>query len=173
MDIYFLKPAWLSCCLGDFIGDLCPDGCLGMVFVVFMLAELALIYYTSSNALKLLIPSQWAFGVAAVLTVACIFLGDVQRISVIGGFAMFQFYVVGTCNMFVQSAMAVILLLITYWMFGFGFLVLAVIVLANSFLHKQLLQLISAFLATVIIPLALRSYYHLDNIDAYFYAMTL
>ena len=169
---YFTKPGWFACLAGDFVTQFLYYVGGGATVITILLALLLLALY---GGLKVSLPRWGAFAVALLAVVyegfrnIDTFYPLASTVSLAGGAAMFQFYVYGSCNRYIHAFIGLLLMVISYWMLGYGFLLLGVLILVHSVRYRLWAQPIAVVLAAGF-PWLMAGHYQFDEEKAYTYA---
>lgn len=172
---YLSRPAFLSCLCGDFLTQFLHFNGLGAVVVTLLLIALGELSYTVAR--------KWCNPGIAMIAATVIPIGDAFRlcdiiyplsgtISLLGGLSLFFFtsLLKGKWSFVIASACGI---LASYWLFGYGMLVFALLSLLTAITRNRSYTAASLILAeAVATPCVLSGHYLLTSSQAYTYPVT-
>jgi hypothetical protein len=171
LSSYFSKPAWLSCMTGDFLTQFYYyrfAGALILTVTLLMAGDV------TRRSLERCHWGKWAFWAAlVVMTVEAIFNFRAEfslssTISIIGAMMLFLLYT------FIQKewmkwTVGILLTLLSYWLFGYGCIVFALLALLRDINIRWGWTKIALLLIALIFPPLVRGHYLLTWQDSLTY----
>lgn len=172
---YLSKPAFLSCLAGDFLTQFLHFRGPGAVVVTVLLTALGGLTYTAAR--------KWCNAGKAIIPAILILIGEAFRlcdiiyplsgtIALIGGLSLFLFtgLLKGKWSFAIASVCGI---LVSYWLFGYGMLVFALLSLLTAITRNGNYAAASLLLAgSVATPYVLSGHYLLTPSQAYTYPAT-